>query len=112
MSRQSHRRLTFPSRELADSVHLDADAGRISSLLTPAYAEHAHPPIDHISSFASLCLINALHHHVYEFRSQLGVYHSIGLHIPLYKLDEPLEKGLGFEGRKNASSIREKQLTT
>jgi hypothetical protein len=75
----------------------------VTNLLVPRYARPAPPPLRALNPFASLCLINALHHHIWEFRSQLSVYRSIGVVMTLWHPDEPDKQPdlqHGFEGRR------------
>jgi len=47
--------------------------------------------------------MNALHHHIWEFRSQLSVYQSINVVSTLWRPDEnefSPDLGHGFEGRR------------
>jgi hypothetical protein len=78
----------------------------IAGLLVPPYAENSPAPVHHLNPFASLCLVNALHHHIWEFRAQLSVYFSIGVTVPFWqpeRNDQPRDIRDGFEGRKRAS---------
>lgn len=78
----------------------------ITGLLVPKYAKDAPAPVQHLNPFASLIVMNALHHHIWEFRSQLSVYMSLGVTVPFWDMDiarQPMEIQNGFEGRKTAS---------
>lgn len=75
----------------------------VTGLIIPRYARPAPAPLPNLNPFASLCLITALYHHIWEFRSQLSVYQSTGVVMTLWHPDEP-EKHPdlqhGFEGRR------------
>lgn len=75
----------------------------VAGILIPKYAKDAPHPVQHLNPFASLCLVNALHHHIWEFRSQLSVYLSLGVTVPFWAREDITQpKGIenGFEGRK------------
>lgn len=87
---------------------------RISGVLTPKFAIPPPEPVQDLNSFAALCIVNALHHHIYDFMAHLGIYDSIGLHVPSYQphavqrsdLHSQNDPGGGFEGRKLVSLMR------
>jgi hypothetical protein len=70
--------------------------------------------LEELNSFASLCLINALHQHIHEFQEQLAQFRSTGLVVPSYqpKGKSPAEVFVaqgnndGFEGRKAVGGIQ------
>jgi hypothetical protein len=76
--------------------------GRLSALLTPIYVEEHNriQPIRCLNPFAALVMVSALHHHIYEFRSQLSTYVSVGLPVPMYRPGSEERLRDGFEGRK------------
>ncbi|KAI5451120.1 hypothetical protein NCC49_001996 [Naganishia albida] len=77
-------------------------ASSTSALLTPVYvnAEDKPPPIRHLNAFAALVMVASLHHHIFEFRTQLSIYLSAGLNVPLYRVGMALNISYGFEGRR------------
>ena len=56
-----------------------------------------------LNPFAALVTVSGLHHHIFEFRNQLGSYTSTGLSVPLYRPGDEERLRDGFEGRKQAS---------
>ena len=85
----------------------------VTGLLIPKYAQDPPGPVQHLNPLAAICVINALYHHIWEFRSQLSVYFSLGVTVPFWEKDpdtEPKEMRDGFEGRKNVSN--QSQLTS
>ncbi|KAJ9094721.1 hypothetical protein QFC21_005879 [Naganishia friedmannii] len=77
-------------------------ASSTSALLTPVYvnAEDKPSPIRHLNAFAALVMVASLHHHIFEFRTQLSIYLSAGLNVPLYRVGMALNISYGFEGRR------------
>lgn len=85
--------------------HLLSQANEsVTGVLVPKYATDAPSPVQHLNPLASLCVLTALHHHIWEFRSQLSVYMSLGVEVPFGEPvnggRQPREVENGFEGRK------------
>jgi hypothetical protein len=77
----------------------------LTALLTPIYVEEYNriPPIPCLNPFAAMVTVSALHHHIYEFRSQLSTYTGAGLPVPIYRPGSEERLRDGFEGRKQVS---------
>jgi hypothetical protein len=94
---------TERSLDHTDTAILHASSS--AALLTPTYVEEQNriAPIPCLNPFAALLTVSALHHHIYEFRAQLGSYTGSGLAVPLYRPGSEERMRDGFEGRRQVS---------
>lgn len=76
----------------------------LTGILVPRSTDNPPPPVRYLNPFCQLIIVQALHHHIWEFRSQYAVYRSMGISVSIWQGEaHDRELSVGFAGHQVVS---------